>query len=877
MKSISFFQDRIRIETTAIDKASITEKETLLKELVKKFLRAQGCKVTKHIRITSTKIDLLCRHRTNRKTIYIECRALRKQISIKTFTSLLGTIVFKNFMEGWLLSTESFGESLRKDAKEFQAKWEVRPFQKQHRLQIYPPEGIIGSLVSDNVIVAPPFDAAEKMLFSRNHMGVWTLLITRLGEFWTVSCLENGVSEGVLVYSAINGESISDKNLLRSLARMESTLKTLDFEYVFHPGQNGVKDIQTLPEPEPIATVQHGETWSDHRPAHPDQFVGRHGIQQKLIRFLESVRQQKTPTRVFEISGDEGLGKSSLIAKLRHRLESTRREKKTFLYAVDVRAAKSPGYILHALLACLRKSAELGFGKGASEELKIYDRSAPLAGPTVLDFLKELERRKQIVCLVFDNFEELYEKPDLYPVFEQARQLFMSAISACSNLVLGFAWRSSCTVSQLPPDCFLYQNLPDLRLKVSLCPFEHSEMLHAIRLFGNELGQKIIPELRHYLIENSHGYPWLLKKFCIYLHDQLNTGISQTELSCKAHDITSLKPPSFPFTYIPSSPSFRSLLSVAKQLDKNKSQNCLELGKKTGLKNKTVEKTVRDLMRFGVATGGYAEVRLDSKMEGSNPGQVMERIRFELKRHALTIKLLQIDEDVPVTEKKMIQMLKEINPAAKHRSSTWRIHSLAMGKWLSATGFLSPVQGGWIRKDLGAVSEVSFQSRKRKQALFIGTAPPARVVEVFEWLRERQPQTMESVRSSGYRNAMAVLIRFDLARYKGLEDVEISDTDSKGMTVEEIIWHASKADETLQNVTRYLQKHPSSNGLAVGKFISDAYKKNWTRSTEMRIGNSLKQWGGWILSGQVKGRIPDPPGPRVRAKIVAKKQRRLFE
>jgi hypothetical protein len=73
----------------------------------------------------------------------------------------------------------------------------------------------------------------------------------------------------------------------------------------------------------------------------------------------------------------------------------------------------------------------------------------------------------------------------------------------------------------------MWSNLSDRRKEFELTPFRHSEIKSAINLFGKQLGEKINPVLRNYLIKQCQGYPWLLKKLCIHVFNLLNEGSSQ--------------------------------------------------------------------------------------------------------------------------------------------------------------------------------------------------------------------------------------------------------------------------------------------------------------------------------------------------------------
>ena len=361
------------------------------------------------------------------------------------------------------------------------------------------------------------------------------LLVTKYGIFWTIACLEGGVPVGVLVYSTKTGNLIEDQALLRNLAQTDTSQNRLNFEYILNLSESRVASNVNH-----VVEVEHGETWVDYRPARPQDFVGRKDVQEQIIHFLEAVRKGKSGTRVFAIKGDSGMGKSSLITKLRNRVHNKRYRRKFFLYAVDVRAATGSNYILSSVLASLQKAAEFKFGTGNPDKLRISNSANPFESPSIQEFLIQLEQREQVICLVFDQFEELYSKPEAFAVFEATQSLLLSAVAEQSSLVLGFAWKTDSTVQQDHPAYYMWHRLADHRMEVELGRFTSSEASRAISIFQKELGEQLRPDLRRQLIENSQGYPWLLKKLCIHVYDSVLSGISQSELVDKALDIESL-------------------------------------------------------------------------------------------------------------------------------------------------------------------------------------------------------------------------------------------------------------------------------------------------------------------------------------------------
>ena len=535
----------MRIEVATPRSDSRKDKGDLLESIAAELLNIQGYSVATQVRRTATELDLLCRHTINNRQIYVECKAHREPLTANALKNLLGTVTFHDYSEGWLITAGPLG----KDAKGFQDEWETKTQDQRQQLSIYTPQRAITALVSAGLIADPPLHPLPP---SDAHvsLGDWVLLITPHGRFWAQPILISGAPEAVQVFAATDGALITDPVLLRRLAAVDSTLSNLDFEYRsvrLHPE---VPARVTEDRQHDVIQVQHGESWSDYRPSRPQDFVGRKPAQDAILEFLNGVRSGTTNTRVFAVTGDSGMGKSSLIAKLRSRARNTRYRNRYFLYAVDVRAATRPSYVLSSLLSGLRQARTSGFIDFDPAVLEISDHAEPLSSPPVQEVLRTAREQRRVICLVFDQFEELYSKADLFPVFEEAQRLFLSAASAESNLVLGFAWRTDSTVHQDHPAYFMWHRLRDHRFEVPIGRFTHSEASKAITIFERELGQKLLPGMRRQIAENSQGYPWLLKKLCIHLYGQLQAGESQAKLldtldveTLFAEDLKALSPP----------------------------------------------------------------------------------------------------------------------------------------------------------------------------------------------------------------------------------------------------------------------------------------------------------------------------------------------
>ena len=78
-------------------------------------------------------------------------------------------------------------------------------------------------------------------------------------------------------------------------------------------------------------------------------------------------------------------------------------------------------------------------------------------------------------------------KSELFDIFDEARKLMFSIVSANSNLVLGFAWKTDSTVPQDHPAYYMWHQLSDHRYEVELSPFTHADANKSVKLFEKEL------------------------------------------------------------------------------------------------------------------------------------------------------------------------------------------------------------------------------------------------------------------------------------------------------------------------------------------------------------------------------------------------------
>ena len=514
------------IEVIASSGCSKTDQGNILEDFAAEWLKIYGYEVTQNIKKTACELDLLCTNTVNGRQIYVECKAYNDTtISANALTKMLGTIEFNGYKEGWFVTTGVLG----KDAKGFVDNWEKRP--EREKLSIFTPDRIISRIIDANIII--PHSACVYSLPASQGLSVgeWILLLSEYGKYWATSVLKNGIPKCFILFSAINGSIIGDNELVTKIKSTSFSLRHLNYWSDFIVSEN--EDVQS-----PVVEVEIGENWSDYRPARPEHFVGRKRDIRELFRFISDVKKKRTDTRLFAIKGDSGIGKSSFVAKIRNDAQFSSKPNNVFVYAVDMRAANDVSYVECAFLQCLREAQRNGFGNG--ERLALSNQTNLLESKSIKSFIAECGRKNQAVILILDQFEELYSKTKLFPIFEAVQRFMFSAIAANSNFIMGFAWKTDCSIPQDHPAYHLWHKLTDLRYEITLKQFSHSDAEQSLDMFEAELPEKIRPTLRKYILTNSQGYPWLLKKLCVHLGQQLANGISQMEMENTSLDIASL-------------------------------------------------------------------------------------------------------------------------------------------------------------------------------------------------------------------------------------------------------------------------------------------------------------------------------------------------
>ena len=509
-----------KIEVCIKEEETTTCKGSILEEMVAQVLTCQQYEVTQTVRVTGIEIDVLAQHKFTGQTILVECKAWDSALPADVITKLLGNGLLKGIKTCWLVTTGG----LSKDAEGIRIEWENA---KREGLVFFTQNRIIDLLADSHLIKS--VDIICEPLKDRFTMGSEALLmLTSAGMYWIVPVADSevGLSSSVLAFDATTGRRIVSTDQLNELKTRKNSFSSFQWlgeEPVDTKISEGLKE-----EYNNIVPVISGDDWTDYRPARPEDFVGRKKILSNIFEFWENVNRGSSNTRLFSIKAPSGMGKSSVVLKAVSIASNNRKySKKFFVFAVDVRTAVSSRYAEMALKACFNSADEHGFTDVTQRNVTSTTINQFLHNESIQKTLSYLKEQGKTIVIIFDQFEELFSKKELYPLFDSVKSLCNEVDALQGQLVLGFAWKTDLTIPVEHPAYYLWSNLADRRKEFELQQFKPSEIKSAIGLFGKQLQEPVNPILANYLTKQCQGYPWLLKKLCIHVFKLIHEGSSQ--------------------------------------------------------------------------------------------------------------------------------------------------------------------------------------------------------------------------------------------------------------------------------------------------------------------------------------------------------------
>lgn len=505
---------KIILEEGASNKAKGNCFETLIRNL----LSIHQYEIKQNLRFTGMELDLIAehKHKANEK-IYVECKAKDKVSSIELRTFFANVFHHK----------ADFGYFFRTNELEFDAGGllvEMRGDSRYSNLTFFEPKDIIQMLLDGRMIFEPSSDLTEYFISKK------ILAVTYFGDFFIYLINESNAlpTKFIIVNANKNEEQISKENI--SILKSKITeIKDLDLieNYTKYKKDKVSKEEIRI---EAISEVQESENWYDYLPASSDKnhFVGRDEIRTQILSFFKEVKNNKTPKRIFYLNGKSGWGKSSLVLEIKNRCRNKHYKKQFYTLAIDTRSAISDNFVALSLKKLINQSVADKFIEKDIffDEVSFTSNTDMLSSESMKKFLDKLKSENKYLVLIFDQFEDVFRKKDYFKTFYK----FLTDVTDKKpNIIVGFSWKTDFFIQSGDPSYHIWQQAKEQAREFTISEFGEKEIDGIIKQLEGSVGE-LSKSIKNRIIESSQGLPWLTKKLCIHIFDQIQSGLAKENL-----------------------------------------------------------------------------------------------------------------------------------------------------------------------------------------------------------------------------------------------------------------------------------------------------------------------------------------------------------
>jgi len=493
-------------------------KGNCFESLIRNILTLHQYDIRGNVNFGGMEIDLVAEHKHTQETLYVECKA-KEKVSSDELSKFAFNVSHKEVDKGYFFRTqelESQAAALLSD---------IRSKAKYKNLNFFEPSDII-KMLSDGKMIFEPNATLKSQTISKT-----VLAVTYVGDFLIYIIHEyNAIPTKCFV---VNAKENSRKLLDEEIQILKSRIDELSgLEFVFTLDSLTSNNLAPGEESliESISEVQESENWYDYLPASSEKnhFVGRDDIRTQILQYFKDIANNRTGKRIFYLNGKSGWGKSSLVLEIKGRSTNKHYKNKFFALAIDTRSANSDNFVGLSFKKLIEKAYTDGFIRRDmfSKEVVFTSNVDLISSDSILSLFDKLKAENKFLILIFDQFEDVFRKKDFFKTFYK----FLSDVTDKKpNLIIGFSWKSDFFIQSDDPSYHIWQQAKEQAREFTVNEFGEKEIEGIIKQLEGSVGD-ITKSIRDRIKESSQGLPWLTKKLCIHIYDQLEAGLFKENL-----------------------------------------------------------------------------------------------------------------------------------------------------------------------------------------------------------------------------------------------------------------------------------------------------------------------------------------------------------
>lgn len=498
--------------------ASNKAKGNCFETLVRNLLSLHQYDIRGNINFAGMEIDLVAEQKHTKETLYVECKA-KEKVSSDELSKFAFNVSFKKVDKGYFFRTQELESQAGALLIEIKKRFEYK------NLTFFEPNEIIEMLEGGNMIFEPLSSLVNYVISKR------ILAITYFGDFFIYLINESNAlpTKFIAVDAKRNDKKVIPEQiqLLQNSIAEISSLSLIE-NYSNYVSNSSEQNNQLLLET--ISEVQESENWYDYLPASSkrNHFVGRDDIRTKILSYFKEIRDKSSEKRIFYLNGKSGWGKSSLVLEIKERCSNKHYKKKFFGIAIDTRSATSDNFVALSFKKLINSAIESGFIKKDifHQEISFTSNNDLLSSESIKTLLEKLKLSGKYLVLIFDQFEDVFRKKDFFKTFYK----FLSDVTDSKpNLIIGFSWKSDFFIQSDDPAYHIWQQAKEQAREFTITEFGEKEIDGIIRQLEGSVGE-LDKGIKDRIKESSQGLPWLTKKLCIHIFDQIQSGLSKENL-----------------------------------------------------------------------------------------------------------------------------------------------------------------------------------------------------------------------------------------------------------------------------------------------------------------------------------------------------------